>query len=308
MKCLVTGATGYVGSALCQALRHRGDSLSAYSRAGQPLVDGTPTVGVDLQKTRLGLADLRGVDVVFHLAGIAHQRADAPLYEQVNVQASLALADACLCAGVSHFVFLSSVKAMGPADSSASRGEDDCSPPVDDYGRSKLAAEQGLWAMCRGRMALTVIRPALVYGAGARGNLKLLDTWVRRGLPRPPGDGRRSMIALSDLVALLCTVAGRQGIEPRTWIATDGEAYSTQQVYDLFRQLHGLGPGRAWCPRSLWRLGAAVLDRLQPAGEPYWQKLFGTELYDNSAVLCDTQWRPRLTLGDAIAVAGGTTG
>lgn len=304
MNCLVTGATGFIGTALCKALQHRGDSVRAYSRSGAALPDGTPSTAVDLQHSRLGLADLRGIDVVFHLAGVAHQHADDALYEQLNVRATLALADACLCAGVSHFVFLSSVKAMGAATNPAPREENDCSDPADAYGRSKRAAEQGLLDLCRGRMAVTVIRPALVYGQDARGNLALLDHWARRGMPRPPPGGERSMVSRSDLVALLGIVADRQGIAPHIWIATDGEAYSSRQVYDTLRQMHGLEPGRAWWPRWLWRVGAAALDRVRPGGAPHWDKLFGTELYSNQAVVRDTAWRPRLTLADALAAGG----
>ncbi len=304
MNCLVTGATGFIGTALCEALRHRGDAVRAYSRSGAALHNETPTLAVDLQASRLGLADLRGVDVVYHLAGVAHQHAEDALYEQVNVQATLALADACLCAGVSHFIFLSSVKAMGAATTSSPREEGDCADPEDAYGRSKRAAEEGLLELCRGRMALTIIRPALVYGPDARGNLALLDRWAQQGLPRPPPGGQRSMISRTDLVALLCTVADRQGIAAQVWIATDGESYSARQVYDVLRQKHGLPPGYAWCPRWLWRVGASVLDRVRPGGAPHWNKLFGTELYSNRAVLRETTWRPRLTLADALGAAG----
>lgn len=303
MNCLVTGATGFIGTALCEALRHRGDTYRAYSRSGATLPDGTPTIAIDLQNTRLGLADLRGVDVVFHLAGVAHQHADQAQYEQLNVRASLALADACLCAGVSRFVFVSSVRAMGPSATALPRAENECATPLDAYGLSKRQAEAGLLELCRGRMALTIVRPALVYGPGARGNLALLDRWARRGLPRPPAEGGRSMIACSDLVALLCLVGDRPGIEACTWIATDGQAYSTREVYDLLRASHGLGPGRAWCPRWLWRGGAAALDLLRPGAAPHWDKLFATELYSNAAVQRDTAWRPRLTLRDALGTA-----
>ncbi len=303
MHCLVTGATGYIGTALCEALRHRGDTLSAYSRSGATLPDGTPTTALDLQDHRLGLADLRGVDVVFHLAGIAHQQAPASLYEEVNTQATLALADACLCAGVNHLVFLSSVKAMGRAGSDAPRTESDCSTPTDPYGRSKLAAEEGLREACRDRLALTIIRPSLVYSDGAKGNLALLEQWVQRRLPRPPAGGSRSMIARDDLVELLCRLSERSGVDTRTWIATDGRGYSTRDIYDLLRAAHGLGPGHAWCPRWLWRSGAAVLDLLRPGVESHWDKLFAAELYSNDALLRDTDWRPRLSLSDVLLPA-----
>jgi len=266
----------------------------ALSKTGGPLPDGTPTLALDLAHSLPSAEQLRDVDVVFHLAGIAHQHAPESAYVELNERATLALARRCQQAGVGRFVFLSSVKAMGPARHAEPRAESDCLPPEDPYGQSKWRAECQLReALDNGPMSLVIVRPALVYGPRPKGNLALLARGVRRGLPRPPAGGARSMIALDDLVAALLLVASLplQGV--RTWIAADQIPYSTRFLYDQLRYAAGRGAGLAWCPAALWRLAATVLDLFTGRrGESTYQKLFGTELYDAAALMQATGWRP----------------
>jgi nucleoside-diphosphate-sugar epimerase len=167
--------------------------------------------------------------------------------------------------------------------------------PTDPYGWSKWSAENALLAeFSRGPMAVVILRPALVYGPAARGNLALLARGVKAGLPRPPPLGARSMVALDDLVDLLCIVAEEPQPGVRTWIAADGERYSTRFLYDQLRVAAGMRAGTAWLPVAGWRLAAALFDRrLAARGESTFDKLFGTELYSNRAVLQATRWRPR---------------
>ena len=115
MKCLVSGATGFIGSSLCSQLLDRGDEVIALSKRGQPLAGGAPTIPLDLAAAMPDATLLRGVDVVFHLAGIAHQNARASAYRELNELATLRLARLAAAAGVACFVFPSSVKAMGQA-------------------------------------------------------------------------------------------------------------------------------------------------------------------------------------------------
>ena len=256
---------------------------------------------------------LRGVDVVFHLAGIAHQHAPDAAYHELNYLATVRLARQAARAGASCFVFLSSVKAMGPAGAMGARSEDDCVVPGDAYGRSKWQAECALRKeFAGGPMAVVILRPALVYGAGAKGNLAFLARAVRAGLPRPPPVGGRSMVALDDLVELLCKVDRYADERVQTWIVADGQVYTTRYIYDQLRLAQGKGTGLAWLPLAGWRLAATLSDRLTGAapGTTY-DKLFGTELYSSAALVAATGWRPRRTLDDVVAemiAPGGNCG
>lgn len=300
MKCLVSGATGFIGRHLCQQLRRRGDAVIALSRSGAVLADGTPTLALDLAGEMPARALFEGVEVVYHLAGIAHQKARAEAYRALNELATLQLARQSAAAGVKCFVFLSSVKAMGPAAGDRERTESDCTAPTDPYGWSKWSAENALLAeFAHSSMAVVILRPALVYGPAVKGNLALLARAVRFGLPRPPPWGARSMVALPDLVDLLCLVAARATSGVQTWIVTDGEHYTTRFIYDQLRLAAGKGTAPGWLPRWGWRLAAALLDHGRAApGESTFDKLFGTELYSNRAVLAATDWRPRTRLQD----------
>ena len=302
MKCLVTGATGFIGEALCRELRARGDEVIQTSLHGASLADGSATTPIDLAINDLAPGLLTGVDTVFHLAGIAHNRAAAERYEQVNFGATARLAAAASTAGVRRFIFLSSVKAMGPALTDEERTEGDVVAATDDYGRSKWDAECALRAMGDDAgMTIIILRPALVYDTDAKGNLALLSSVVRRGLPRPPQGGARSMIARGDLVSLLLALSGLEFQGAETWIATDGEQYTTRRIYDALCRAHGVEPGRDWLPRWCWLAGARLRDLVRASpGSTTADKLFGSERYSNAALLAATGWRPRLTLEDVL--------
>ncbi len=303
MKCLVTGATGFIGRQLCQLLLDRGAQLTALSRTGTPLPDGTATVGVDLARAMPAPDLLAGRDAVFHLAGIAHRQAPAADYEQLNHQATLQLALQSAAAGVKCFLFLSSVKAMGPAPGDRLRGESDVAPPTDGYGLSKWRAECDLRReFADSPMSVVILRPALVYGPGAAGNLQLLVRWIGRGLPRPPPGGARSMVACRDLVELMYAIAVDPPAGVRTWIVTDGERYTTRDLYDLLRRAGGRARGGAWLPLWGWRLAAAVLDLATGSRAPStFDRLFAPELYSNAGLLDAISWRPRHRFDAAMA-------
>jgi nucleoside-diphosphate-sugar epimerase len=303
VKCLVSGATGFIGRQLCQQLAARGDTVIALSKYGAPLSSGEPTLALDLAVSDPDDEMLRGVDVFFHLAGIAHRQERESAYDELNYRATVRLARLASAAGIRCFIFLSSVKAMGSPPSAAMRSESACTLPADAYGLSKWQAERALQKQFSDdRMAVVIVRPALVYGANVKGNLQMLATAVRRGLPRPPQGGSRSMIALQDLVELLCVIAQRPPLSGvHTWIACDMDSYSTQTIYDLLRQASGKGRGVGWLPRWVWRAGARLLDLASGRrDESTYDKLFGSEQYTNAAVLRDTDWQPRIRLEDVV--------
>jgi len=302
VKYLVSGATGFIGHQLCQQLTAAGNTVIALSKNGGALNHGITSLALDLTVADPSGDLLQGVDVFFHLAGIAHRNARESGYEELNYRATIRLARLASAAGIKCFVFLSSVKAMGPPDSSRVRTESDWTPPADAYGRSKWQAESELIeGFSDDAMSVVIIRPVLVYGLHVKGNLRHLARGVRRGLPRPPLGGCRSMIALDDLVELLCVIAKSPPRGVHTWIACGTQSYSTQAIYDLLRESAGMGRGVGWLPPWAWRLGAWLLDIVAGrSDDSTYAKLFGREVYSNAAVLANTKWRPRVRLEDVI--------
>jgi UDP-glucose 4-epimerase len=300
MQALVTGATGYIGREVCRQLLAAGTVFVPLSCSGSALPCGRATQALDFSQGEIVDTLFQGIGVVYHLAGIAHQRAPVQQYEAVNYRATLALAEAAERAGVRLFVYLSSVKAMGPSSGDDPRCEGEVAPPSEPYGLSKWQAECALRERFVGSaMAVVILRPALVYGPCAQGNLQWLLRAVRCGLPAPPEGGPRSMVGVEDLARLLLLLPQVVEEGVHTWIVTDGESYTTRHVYQLLSEALGRRGGvqlPGWC----WRLFAAALDVLQrePVGNSY-GKLFGAERYDNQALLGATGWQPCQTLASA---------
>ncbi|MHA7817666.1 MAG: NAD-dependent epimerase/dehydratase family protein [Pseudohaliea sp.] len=288
MKCLVTGATGFIGTALCESLAARGDDVL---RAGR---DPAGELPLDLAADAEPVVP-PGVEVVFHLAGLAHRSAPAALHGRINHRGTVALARAAAAAGVPHFVFLSSVKALGPARGPAPRGERDGGLPRDGYGRAKAAAERELAAIAaESAMAVTVLRPALVYGPGARGNLELLSRWVAAGRPAPPSAGARSLIGRDDLVRLLRLVAAQPAAGYRCWNVTDGECYTARRLCEALARARGRALAGPALPAWAWRAAATARDILRGERPGHTAAaLLGHDCYRNEAVCAATGWAPR---------------
>jgi nucleoside-diphosphate-sugar epimerase len=302
VKCFVSGATGFVGRELCRQLADREITFTGLSQRGGQLPDGTATLMVDLNSQEVDIQLLQGVDVVFHLAGIAHQQAPLSAYTQINQLATLALAKASAEAGVKCFVYLSSVKAMGAPNDATVRSEEQGTPPGSAYGLSKLQAERGLRdTFAHSEMSVVILRPSLVYGPGVRGNLLSMGRAVRAGVPRPPEMGGRSMVAVQDLARLMLQIAEKPPPGIHTWIVCDGLRYSARQIHDLMREALGKRPGLSWLPHWGWRFAAFLADGLRDRGaDSTYHKLFGTEFYSSAALLRDTPWQPQFELADTM--------
>ena len=197
MKIYVTGASGFIGSALTKAL----------SAAGHTVAPG-----------------MGSCDVVVHLAAIAHRRASREEIERVNVGLARQTGQAAAAAGV-PFVFLSSIKVHGEV-SAAPFTENSPFAPQDVYGESKVRAEDALRAVPGLRLA--VLRPPLVYGPGVKANFLALMKAIARGWPLPLAsvENRRSQIYVGNLVDVVLKCLNREG----TYLVSDGEAQSTPQL------------------------------------------------------------------------------
>lgn len=270
---LVTGATGFVGRALCAELGARG---LPYRAASRRTAEGCVAVGA-LDGQTDWTAALRGVERVVHLAARVHvmdEQAADPLAEfrRVNVDATARLARQAAAAGVRRFVFLSSIKVNGEGTAPGRPfSADDTPAPQDPYGISKLEAEQALQAVAAETgLQVCIIRPPLVYGPGVRANFRSMMRWVARGVPLPLGAVRnqRSLVALDNLVDLIITCLDHPGAANQVLLAGGGADLSTPellrrvaQALDTRARLVAVPPGLLQFLAGL--VGKrAVIDRL----------------------------------------------
>jgi nucleoside-diphosphate-sugar epimerase len=189
---LVTGATGFVGRALCTRLSELGYVVRCATRSGilAPPLQGFHAVNVgDLGPDTDWSHVLSDVSIVFHLAARTHVLRETARdafanYRRINVEGTLSLAQAAIRARVHRIVFLSSIKVNGEQTHSIPFDEDMTPQPEDAYGISKWEAEQALRAIARDRgIETAIVRSPLVYGPGVKGNYLRLMHWIARGVP-----------------------------------------------------------------------------------------------------------------------------
>ncbi len=236
MKVLVTGASGFIGRALCARFSEAGDAeVVAAIRTADPANSTDGSVAVrDLGPDTPWSDVLRSVDVVVHTAARAHLTNGSDYaneYRRVNVDGTVNLARQAADCGVRRFVFLSSVKVNGDyTQPGHAFCADDQPAPTDAYGKSKCDAEVELLRMTKGHdMELVTIRPPLVYGPGVKANFLTLLQWVHKGYPLPFALVRnaRSLIAIRNLVDLIRVCCVHPGAANETFMAADGEDVST---------------------------------------------------------------------------------
>ena len=205
MNIAVTGASGFIGSALCPLLAKEGHAVR-----------------------RIPRQDLRiDAEAVIHLAGIAHRRAAADDLQAANVDLAVQVGRAAAAAGA-HMVFVSTLKVHGE-ESETPLSESSPLAPRDAYARSKLRAEEALRAIAG--LRLTVLRPPLVYGPGVKANFLALLKAVAHGAPLPLAGvkNRRSVIYVGNLAHAFtrCIEAANGG---RTYVLSDGAALSSAEL------------------------------------------------------------------------------
>jgi len=232
---LVTGATGFVGQNLQQALRARNIAYRAACRSAQP---GCAPIG-DIDGATDWTATLPGIDCVIHLAAANQNVIDAPsvaadVFRRVNTDGTINLARQAAASGVKRFVFISTIKVNGEQSIKGRPFTPHDRPdPAGEYAASKLEAERALIALSRtSGMEIVIIRPPLVYGRGAVGSFRALTKLVQSGIPLPVAsiDNRRSMIHVENLADLIVTAAFHPAAAGQILLASDDEAISTPEL------------------------------------------------------------------------------
>jgi nucleoside-diphosphate-sugar epimerase len=293
MTILVTGGSGFVGRALVRHLALQGHRLRLPLRKPPPL-EGLPegvepviTPSIETIDPGRWESLLEGVEAVVHLAAIAHIGPAIPdeRYTAVNRDASARLAEAAAKAGVRRFVFLSSIRAQVGPSSQEVQTEATPPAPTEAYGQSKLEAERLISAALPEAVHL---RPALVVGGKAKGNLetmlKVADTpWP---LPFASFGAPQAMIARENLVAAIAMALGDPAMRGETYVAADDPHPTLAQMLGWMRA----GLGR---PRRLLPLPEALLRwPLAVAGKAAAFERLAGGLQIDSAKLRSAGWRP----------------
>lgn len=305
-RILITGGTGFVGRELiAQLLLRKVKEVIAPARTPDQLPAGVTAVLVNAINDQTDWSSaLTGVNVVVHSAARVHQvtdRVEDPLadYRRVNVGGTLKLARVAARAGVSRFVFLSSVKVNGEATlPDVPCSADDSPAPQDPYGISKWEAEQGLQKIARETgMEVVIIRPPLVYGPGVKGNFASMIGLVEKGVPLPLGaiHNRRSLISLGNLVDLIITCIDHPAAANQIFLAADGEDLSTSDLLRRVAAAMGTPSRLIPVPAGLLQLGATILGKQAMA-----QRLLGSLQVDISKTREVLGWAPPLSVDEGL--------
>ena len=305
-RVLVTGASGFIGSALMPALSAAG---YATRRAVQRLSEQSPpdgevaTVG-DIDGTTDWGEALRSIQTVVHLAARTHvlrETASDPLaaYRRINVEGTRRLATQAAAAGARRLVFLSSIKVNGERTTGRPYTEDDTPQPEDAYGVTKWGAEQALRTIERETgLQVVILRPPLVYGPGVKGNFLRLMKLIARGWPLPLASvhNQRSLIYVGNLVDAILACIQVPAAAGRTYLVSDGTDTSTPELLRSLARALGISPWLFPFPPSLLMMAATVIGKREEAG-----RLLGSLQVESARIRRELGWQPAHTMDEGLS-------
>jgi nucleoside-diphosphate-sugar epimerase len=306
MTILVTGATGFVGSALCACLSKNGIAVRAAVRALNSYSGCVEAVEIGSlsSKTDWKVA-LRDIKQVVHLAARVHVMNDKsadPLEEfrKINVDATIHLAKQAAAAGVNRFIYLSSIKVNGE---STQLGRpftaEDIPRPQDPYGVSKHEAECALRTIAEQTgMEVVIIRPPLVYGPGVKANFASMMQIIQRGVPLPLASftgNQRSLVALGNLIDFIVTCLNHPAATNQTFLVSDDEDLSTAELLRRMGQALKKPAKLFYVPIFLLQLGAVLFNKSEMH-----QRLCGSLQVDITKTKEFLHWKPPLSVDQGL--------
>jgi nucleoside-diphosphate-sugar epimerase len=298
----VTGASGFVGYALCNRMRLYGLEVRSIVRSQLLNMDSISVgdIGSDTDWSRA----LTGVNCLIHCAARVHVMHDSETeslaaFRKVNVEGTKNLAEQAVNHGVRRLVFLSSVKVNGevtlPGIPFTSA---DPERPSSAYAISKWEAEQILRQIERRTgLEVVVVRSPLVYGAGVKANFKRLMRLVNTGIPLPFGkvDNHRSLVGIDNLTDLLIRCTAHPAAIGKTYMVSDGEDVSLTELIRLLSVAKGRRPCLFSVPPWVLRLSGWLCGYL-----PELERLLGN-LQVNIEHTCNTlDWKPPFSLYEGL--------
>lgn len=313
-RVLVTGAGGFLGSALFHDLRSSGCRVRALVKTESSSLSEMSEDAVvgDVRDVSCVRRAVAGCDTIVHLAGKAHAIDDEGVsrddYQSVNVEGTGRLLEEAKAAGIQKFVFASSVKVFGET----TRGcvdEGTAAAPVTPYARSKWAAEQLVESFAKAGLTTVSLRLPLVYGPTEKGNLFRMIRAIDRGRfpPLPRVTTVRSMLHVKNFVLAVRAALEVKAFDRPMYVIADAQPYSISEIYELLRD--GLGKRPPVCRVPAWALtfGARTGDLLRiltrkpfPLSSSTLEKLTGQAWYSPAAAVRDLGYHPVHTFQGAV--------
>lgn len=277
MSIVVTGSNGFIGKCLVNRLAE--DDLVCER------VTRTSNNGFVISSEQ--------VDIVFHLAGKAHDDISNASYQdylEANCDYAVSVAEECSKRGLRRFVYVSSISVYGVSHSSLPITESSSLEPKSFYGRSKLEAELQLHELSKAlNFQLIIIRPAMVYGPNAPGNMRKLVSLCRKFkfIPFATKSNKRTFLYVENLVDFLLLSAQHNRAIGEIYTLSDGVSLST---FDLLEAISkGAGESKIlFSPyRFLWKAALFLFGK-----HKLYHQLFEDLVVDISKAKSELSWVP----------------
>lgn len=298
---LVSGANGFLGSALLTQLKGEGAPVRAVVR----IATNSNQIAIgDINSSTNWQRALENIDTVIHTAAHVHvikpdDDNSLSVFRETNREGTLNFARQAAKANVKRFIFISSIKVNGeftlPGKAFAA---DDEPAPKDPYGISKWEAETKLQQLAAASdLEVVIIRPPLIYGPGVKGNFLRLIRWANSGVPLPLGavNNKRSLVALDNLVDLIITCIEHPAAANQTFLAGDGEDLSTTELLQRIGNAMDKRVRLIPVPVGLLFLAASILGKRDMA-----QRLCGSLQVDISKACSLLGWKPSVPVDEGL--------
>lgn len=306
-KVLITGASGYIGSNLLKHLQENNYNILGCARNNTLNLSNiikSPELSTNADWKNI----LQDIDVVVHLAGLAHNLSSKKAYSledfrEVNVRGTINLANQALQAAVKRFIFISSIGVNGASTQLNNPYTEESTPaPHAPYAQSKLEAEQALSSLTQGStMELVIIRPPLVYSGAAPGNFQRLLKLIYTGLPLPFGiiRNQRSMIEVSNLTNFIELCIHHPAAANELFLVSDGNSISTS---DMIKHLSaGMNKNNLLLPIPDFIM---KISSILAGKKAMYQQLCGSLTIDISKAKKILNWHPNSNVSQLLYIAG----
>jgi UDP-glucose 4-epimerase len=309
LRVLVTGATGFVGSAIVEQCLRAGIEVVATGRRA-PGPDSPPNYfQVDITKPGTLASAMSNVNCVIHAAGLAHQfqKTDDELFIRNNIEGTANVARAAAAAGVKHFVLISSITVYGRHDGVLVDETTACAPET-FYAKSKfLAEERAIDLLGTTGACVTVLRLTVVYGEGDGGNIfRLMKTidrnrffWIGKG------ENRKTIVHRDDVARACVAVLKRQCAGVNVYNVA-GYAPTMRELVEIMSTELDRKPWSFRIPKSLALAGAKTAMVLTggyskvASLSDVVKKWLINDLFDGSKFRRDYDFEPEVSLQEGI--------